>query len=107
METKTVTYRVELAIEDYDSFGYINYVFNRLDHHDFDDEFLLCTRFPNWEQKFFKVGDIGFVTVRYVQEGVDKWYDGKDLNFYKKTNLIFLKFIPLKSRVDTSEIILD
>ena len=107
METQTVTYRVEFVVEDGDSLGYTNYVFKRLDHNDFDDEFILCTRFPNWNQSFFEIGDIGFVTVRYVREGIDQWYDGRKLNYYKSTNIIFLKFIPLKPKVELTEIILD
>ena len=107
METQTVTYRVEFVVEDIDTLGYINYVFRRLDHDSYDDEFLMCVRFPNWDQKNFELNDIGFVTVKYVREGVDKWYDGKEMITFKHTNIIFLKFIPLVKPVELTEIILD
>ena len=59
---------------------------------DSDYRFIMCVRFPNWNQCAFNYGDEGFVTVRYVFEGTDKWFDGKDFVPYKDTNIIFMKF---------------
>ena len=91
METKTITYKAKLVALDIDCLGYTNYVFENLNNTSIDDQFVMCVRFPNWNQATFKLADEGYVTVRYVREGIDKWYDGKDLNFYKKTGLKIIK----------------
>lgn len=107
METQTLTFHVKHVATTCDGLGYINYVFEDLDCVDNDYKYIMCVRFPNWNQGAFSHGDEGFVTVRYVFEGEDKWFDGKEFIPYKDTNIIFLKFIPLKPKVDTTEIILD
>ena len=107
METQTVTYHVVLQQVLKEEFGYISYVFENLEFQDYDYHFFTATRFPNWNQRHLEVGEVGYVVVKYVQEGIDKWYDGKEFIAYKYTNLVFLKFIPLKPKVDISEIILD
>ena len=107
METKEITLHVKFVAECTDGMGYTNYVFEDLEYQDYDYKYIMCVRFPNWNQATFKLDDEGYVTVRYVREGVDKWYDGKEFIAYKYTNLVFLKFIPLKPKVDISEIILD
>ena len=102
-----VTLHVELKAKYIDIGGYITYVFENLNYQDLDDQYIMCVRFPNWNQAPFKIDDIGYVTIRYVREGIDKWYDGKEFVTYKYTNLVFLKFIPEKSKVETTEILLD
>ncbi len=87
--------------------GYTNYVFKDLEYTNYDYQYIMCVRFPNWEQTTFDIGDEGFVTIRYVQEGVDKWFDGEGFNTYKYTNIIFLKFIHLKPETKQPEIIVD
>jgi hypothetical protein len=67
----------------------------------------MCVLFPNWEQASFEYEDIGYVTVKYVREGIDKWFDGKDFNTYKYTNIIFMKFINEKPMIDNLEINVD
>lgn len=107
METKEITYKVQFIAESQDSMGYCNYVFEDLNYTDPDFQYLMCVRFPNWNQASFNIGDIGFVTVRYVREGIDKWYDGTNFVPYKYTNLIFLKYIPLKPELEPSKILVD
>ena len=87
--------------------GYTNYVFEDLEFTDYDYKYIMCVRFPNWNQTSFDYGDIGYVTVRYIREGIDTWYDGKEFIPYKYTNLVFLKFIHEKPEISVSEIKLD
>ncbi|WP_370841581.1 hypothetical protein [Gemmiger formicilis] len=54
-----------------------------------------------------KLGDVGYVSLRYVEEGIDKWYDGKDFVPYKDSNIIFLKFIHEKPIIEDGQILLD
>lgn len=67
----------------------------------------MCVRFPNWNQCSMKLGDVGYVSLRYVEEGIDKWYDGTDFVPYKETNIIFLKFIHEKPSLECGQILLD
>lgn len=102
---ETLTYHVKLIATSNDGLGYINYVFEDLEFQDYDYKYIMCVRFPNWDQASFSQGDIGYVTVRYIREGIDQWYDGKDFIAYKYTNIMFVKFIPEKE--NPTEIIID
>ena len=106
METQTVTYHVKFLASYSEGLGYYNYVFEDLEFQDYDYKYIMCVRFPNWDQTPFEIGDIGYVTVKYVREGIDKWYDGNELVTYKYTNVIFLKFIPEQKEIKEN-IILD
>lgn len=103
----TVTYHVKLLAESDDLYGYTNYVFYNIDYTNYENQYIMCVKFPNWDQANFNLEDEGFVTVRYVKEGKDEWFDGVQFTPYKKTNVIFLKFIPLKPKINPSEIIID
>lgn len=109
METKTVTYHVVLKQILNEEFGYISYVFENLEFQDYDYHFLTAIRFPNWNQRHLSIGEVGYVVLQYVQEGIDKWYDKntKEFQVYNEDNIIFLKFIPEKPEVIPTEIILD
>lgn len=107
METQTVTYHVQLKEQIDEGMGYISYVFENLEFRNYDYQYITAIRFPNWNQGHIKKGAIGYVVVKYVQEGVDKWYDGEKFVVYNYDNIIFLKFIPEKEEVVPTEIILD
>jgi hypothetical protein len=104
---ETITLHAKLEAKCTDGMGYTNYVFKDLEYTNYDYQYIMCVRFPNWEQTTFDIGDEGFVTIRYVQEGVDKWFNGEGFNTYKYTNIIFLKFIHLKPETKQPEIIVD
>lgn len=106
METKEITYHAKLVAEYDDEMGYINYVFENLEYEDIDNKYIMCVQFPNWNQCSFKINDVGYVSVRYVEEGADKWFDGTDFVPYKYTNVIFLKFIHEKVEYN-GQILLD
>lgn len=74
--------------------GYVNYVFANLEPADPNLKYVMCTQFPNWSQSPIEVGDVGFVTVRYVTAGEDMWFNGIEYVPYKCTDVHFLKFIP-------------
>ena len=88
-----VTCHVKLNAKYIDIGGYITYVFENIDSHTWNNQYIMCVQFPNWEQKTINIGDKGYVNVRYVKEGISQWYDGEKMNVYKYTNVIFLKFI--------------
>lgn len=107
MENQTVTYHVQLKTQIKEGPGYINYVFENLEFQDYDYRYITAVRFPNWDQGSIENGEIGYVVVKYVREGVDKWYDGENFIVYNEDNIIFYKFIREKEKVVPTEIILD
>lgn len=99
MQIQEVTYHAKLVAKYSDGLGYVNYVFEDLEFQDYDYKYFMCVRFPNWEGSILEIDSVGYVTVKYVREGIDQWYDGSDFVKYKYTNIIFLKFIPEQEKV--------
>ena len=96
-----ITLHVQLKAKYVDIGSYITYVFENLNYNDdLDSQYIMCVQFPNWNQDHIEVGDIGYVNVRYVKEGISQWYDGEKMNVYKYTNIIFLKFIKEQEPID-------
>ena len=101
-----IAIRGKLVAKNIDSSNYITYVFENLESDKYENKYIMCVQFPNWNQSMINIGDIGFVNVRYVQEGVSTWFNGSEFVPYKYTNVIFLKFIP-ESQNNNSEFIVD
>lgn len=95
LKTQLVSYRKEHP--------YTIYVFKNLDL----PEYIMCTRFPNWNTPLIDIGDKGFLNYRIVIAGRDTWYDQeKDVLVpYKYSGNHFVNFIPLKEKL--KDIILD
>ena len=91
-----VTYHVKFLAESMDCMNYHTYVFENLEYTNCENHYIMCVRFPNWNQSIFNIGDIGFLNVRFVEAGVDKWFDGTGFNSYRYTNVIFMKFVFIK-----------
>ena len=102
----TVTYHVEVIGSYNQGFGYVWHIFRNLEHINQDSMYIACIEFPNWRKDSFITGDKGYLTVKYVEQGVDKWFDGKDLIPYNYDNVIFLVF-KHEQRMGTEEIMLD
>ena len=100
-----ITLHVQLKAKYIDIGGYITYVFENLDFKNYEDQYVMCVQFPNWNQAEIKINDIGYVNVRYVKEGISQWYDGEKMNVYKYTNVVFLKFIEEPKNVNIDFIV--
>lgn len=97
-------------VYDYEDFGYVTYVFELLDPEDKDrllTKYMMCVQFPNWEQKEIKVGDKGFLQYKEINKGIDEYYDflTKSNKKYLHDMVQFIKFIPIKEKVDNINII--
>lgn len=103
---REVTVRGRLVAQRTDWAGYTAYVFENLEAKTQDEKYLMCTQFPNWDQSYISQGDVGFVTVRYVNAGVDTWFDGTQYVPYKNTDVHFLKFVPFMDIPDDVELTL-
>lgn len=107
MESSEVTYHVEIKAFYKDPMGYTNIVFQNLEYENIDYKYIMAVMFPNWDQPTMTIGDIGYVTVKYVQAGVDKWFDGQHFNTYLYSNVIFQRFVEEKCEVDIKDMIID
>jgi hypothetical protein len=83
VETQEITYHVVLKGFINNGTGYVNYVFENLEFQDYDYHYITAVRFPNWDCGNIKVGERGYVLVKYVQEGKDEWYDKETKEFNK------------------------
>ena len=101
-----ITYHVEVIGSYNQGFGYVWHIFRNLEPINPDTMYIACIEFPNWTKDSFITGDKGYLTVKYVQQGVDKWFDGKNLIPYNYDNIIFLVF-KHEQRMITEEIMLD
>lgn len=100
-----ITFYVKLKAKCLDIGGYIIYVFENLDYKDWEYKHIMCTQFPNWNQSDIQIGDIGYVSVRYVKEGSSQWFDGEKMNYYKQTQVMFLKFIKEPEKLNNEYIV--
>lgn len=87
---------VELIEEFCDYYGYITYVFKFLDEFDIEthkSKLLVCTRYPNWNCRTLKLGDVGYVNIEVVRAGIDTYFDGEKQVPFKHNASRFIKFI--------------
>jgi hypothetical protein len=77
---------------------YTMYVFRNLDN----DEYLMCTKLPNWQTPDIIVGDCGFLQVEIVKAG-EEYYDleNNKQSKYLYSNIYFKNFI--KNTVEITE----
>ena len=85
------TIRVELLASNEDAGGYIVYAFKDLSN----GTYKMCTRCPNSEGPFLRVGDIGYLKCKEVYAGEDTWYNPITDSFekYKYTDIYFEDFV--------------
>lgn len=87
---------VKLLAAVTDSFGYTSYVFKYLDENDkirYNDEGVICTRYPNWQTRMLKEGEVGYVEIEVVRAGIDEYYDGEKMVKFKQNAKRFIKFV--------------
>lgn len=85
------TVKAKLLAKNKDMFDYTTYAFINVD----SNEYILCTRFPNWEHKSIQVGEEGILQYREVIAGEDAWYRDGNTTPYNYTGWHFIKFIPI------------
>lgn len=105
MEVTDITLHAKLLVSCPEEFGYKVMIFEDLEYKNSDFKYITCTMFPNWNQGPIKVGDEGFLQIKYISAGVDKWFDGKEFIPYKFNNIQFLRFTKLKK--ENIDLILD
>ena len=89
-----ITIRAKLVDYNIDIDGYITYVFCNLEPNSGAEKYIMCVRYPNWDNMPFKPFDTGFLTYAEIIAGEDTWQDTNAQQVpYKYTNIQFLKFI--------------
>lgn len=84
----------KLVAQETDSLGYTTYVFENLEEPAIKwSKYIFCIRYPNWDQKKLRIGDVGFVHCEEIRAGVDKWYDGTKMVPYNYNTVQFIKFV--------------
>lgn len=94
MTTRTV--KCELLAAETDPMDYTTYVFKLVDPTDVFQigfKYIMCTKWPNWNHRELKLGEIGYLSYSEITAGEDNWFDGKDLIAYKYSNIQFNKFV--------------
>ena len=91
----------QLVACESDALGYITYVFKCLEPNPgFGHNYIMVTRFPNWESYIPNVGEKGFLTYNSVTAGEDTYYNREtdSIMKYNFSNLVFEKFV--REKVD-------
>lgn len=83
----------KLITSDIDLFGYTTYVFRRLGICDPEDEYIMCTKFPNWLTPPIEIGEVGYLDVDYIYAGDSTWFNGKEKVPYRYNMVQFKRFI--------------
>jgi hypothetical protein len=83
--------------------AYTIYVFKELK----TDNYIMCTKLPNWQTSTLYVGDKGFLQYQIVKAG-DKYYDiNENIEItYKYSNVYFINFVNSCEINNKKEIIL-
>lgn len=105
VDVNELTLHVKLKACCPEEMGYKTLIFEDLEFKDPDFKYITCIIFPNWNHSSIKLEDEGYVQVRYITAGSDKWFDGKEFVPYKYTNIQFLKFVKIQEAV--CDLILD
>lgn len=71
--------------------GYVKYVFQNIEN----GEYLLCTKFPNWETPPIKIFATGYLKYKEIIAGKETWYDHVSGTFipYKYDTDQFIDFV--------------
>ena len=88
--------------------GYQTLVFENKESSSWDTKYIMTVVFPNWMSYIPVLQEEGFLTYKEVIAGEDTWYDTDTGNKipYNYSNIIFIKFVPLKNVDNLKEIIL-
>ena len=81
---------------------YTMYVFKSIE----TEEYIMCTRLPNWQVPEINVGDRGFLNYQKVNAGDEYVTPGGERIVYRYSNVYFINFVNKSDIVKNKEIIL-
>lgn len=100
-----MTVLAKLVAKERDNMDYTTYVFECLDKEIIKQtKYIMCVRYPNWNCREIKLGEIGYLRFNEIIAGVDTWFDGEKQVPYKYNDVQFLKFIEKPKEIDDNYI---
>ena len=81
-----ITIHAKLVAEQIDGMGYTNYVFEDLNPKDEDFRYIMCVRFPNWEQKSIEIDEIGYLPIG--EQEAKMFFQLIDRRYEKKSTIV-------------------
>ena len=81
-----ITSHAKLVAEQIDGMGYTNYVFEDLNPKDEDFRYIMCVRFPNWEQKSIEIDEIGYLPIG--EQEAKMFFQLIDRRYEKKSTIV-------------------
>ena len=91
-----ITTKAKLLVQETDSADYTTYVFEILDKDDiqkYRTKYIMCVKWPNWDHRLLKNGEMGYLNCMEIRAGVDQWFDGNGFTPYKYDAIQFVKFV--------------
>ena len=102
-----MTILARLVAKEVDTLGYVTYVFECLDEEILKDtKYVMCTRYPNWNQLMIDVDEVGYLSFFEIRAGVDKWFDGEKMIPYNYSGIQFDKFVSKPKEKDKNKYIM-
>lgn len=80
---------------------YSIYVFKNLEQ----QEYIMCTRLPNWNSPDIQVGSTGFLEYHIVNAGDEYVTPDQEVIKYKYPNCYFINFVNKADKINKDEII--
>lgn len=87
--------------------NYILYIVENLNYNSWDNQYLLCVRYPNWEHRTLKEGETGYLTYTTIKSG-EAYLSNitGNIEYYKHSHIRFDKFIEIKNNLEDNTIIM-
>lgn len=86
--------KAELLCQETDVQDYTTYVFKLLEEEErYRFKYIMCTKWPNWNHRELRNGEIGFLHFTEIVAGKDEWFNGTTYIPYRYSNLQFDRFI--------------
>lgn len=101
----TIKAKLVEYVEDFG--GYISYVFQNLESDRWDNKYMLCIRYPNWDHPDIPLDKEGYLTFTTIYCG-EKYYEPRtgETKIYTYTHNRFDKFILIQDRITDEKIIM-
>lgn len=86
--------------------NYILYIVENLNYNKWDNQYLLCVRYPNWEHRDLKENEIGYLTYTPIKAG-ETYLNNitGNMDTYKYSHIRFDKFLDINNEEDNTIVI--
>ncbi len=100
MDAQTIVIHAKLVAYQESTNGYINYVFWNIESDSWDNQYIMCVRYPNWDSPQINIDDEGYLSFTEIVAGT-KYFNSKtnkeDVFLYN--HIRFNRFIKDKNQI--------